>query len=67
MTLHRAYIHQTIAALVAVAIALGGFFWAAHLAGRAGVLVLVISVPAGVFFGWLIAKLFEFAEMLLKD
>ena len=67
MALHRAYIQQTIAALVAVAIALGGFFWGANLAGRAGVLILVISVPAGVFFGWLTAKLFEFADMLLKD
>jgi len=65
--LHRPYIQQTIAALVALAISLGGFFWAAHLAGRAGVLILIISVPAGVFFGWLTTKLFEFAELLLKD
>ena len=67
MALHRSYIQQTIAALVAVAIALAGFFWGTHLAGRAGIFILVISVPAGVFFGWLIAKLFDFAGMLLDD
>jgi hypothetical protein len=65
----RNYIQQSIAALVAVSIALGGFFWGAHLAGRAGILILVVSVPAGVFFGWLAGKLFEFefADLLLKD
>jgi hypothetical protein len=67
MAPHQSYIQQTIAALVAAAIALGGFFWGTHLAGRAGIFVLVLSVPAGVFFGWLIAKLFEFAGMLLDD
>ena len=67
MALPRPYIQQTIAALVAVAISLGGFFWAAHLAGGAGVLVLIVSVPAGVFFGWLIVKLFEFADLMLKE
>ena len=67
MKLHRASIQQAVAALVAVAIALGGFFWGSHLAGRAGILVLVISVPAGVFFGWVTGKLFEFADTLLQD
>ncbi len=67
MTLRRSYIQQTIAALVAVAIAFGGFFWGTHLAGRAGIFILVVSVPAGVFFGWLAAKLFEFADGLLND
>jgi hypothetical protein len=66
MALHR-NVQQAIAALVAVAIAYGGFFWGTHLAGRAGVLILVLSVPAGVFFGWLTAKLFEFADRLLNE
>ncbi|HEX7678675.1 MAG TPA: hypothetical protein VF713_11170 [Thermoanaerobaculia bacterium] len=67
MAIPRAYIQQTIAALVAVAVALGFFFWGTHVAGRAGVLVLVASVPAGVLVGWLTGKLFEFAEKLLND
>jgi hypothetical protein len=67
MALHKANVQQTIAALVAVAIAYGGFLWGTHLAGRAGVLILVLSVPAGVLFGWLTAKLFEFADRLLNE
>ena len=67
MALRSTYVRQTIAALVAVAIAYGGFFWGTHLAGRAGVLILVLSVPAGVFFGWLTTKLFEFAERMLNE
>jgi len=67
MALHKANVQQAIAALVAVAIAFGGFFWGTHLAGRAGVLILVLSVPVGVLFGWLITKLFEFADRLLNE
>jgi hypothetical protein len=67
MAFPRTALHQTIAAFVAVAIALGGYFWGTHLAGRAGVLILVVSVPAGVFFGWLTGKLFEFADDLLDE
>jgi hypothetical protein len=67
MALRRTSIQQTIALLVALAIAYGGFFWGTHLAGRAGILILILSVPAGVFFGWLTAKLFEVADRLLND
>ena len=67
MASHKNHIQQTIAAVVAVSIALGGFFWGTHLVGRAGVLILIISVPAGVFFGWLTGKLFDFADDLLNE
>lgn len=67
MAFRRTSVQQTIAAVVAVGIAYGGFFWGTHVAGRAGVLILVVSVPAGVFFGWLTAMLFEFADRLLND
>jgi hypothetical protein len=67
MAFHRTHVQQTIGVLVALAIAYGGFFWGTHLDGRAGILILVLSVPAGVFFGWLTAELFEFADRLLSE
>ena len=67
MRIRKTYVEQSIAALVAIGIALGGYFWGVHLVGRAGILVIVLSVPTGVFLGWLTGKLFEFADRFLNE
>jgi hypothetical protein len=67
MAIRRSHVHQTIAALVAIGFAYGWFFWGTHLAGRWGILLLVLTVPAGVLLGWLTMKLFEFADRTLNE
>jgi hypothetical protein len=60
-------IYQSIGGLIAVAIAWGGVTWWRHLAGDAGILALIVSVPLGVVSGWLLIKLLYFAERVLGE
>ena len=67
MRVSREQFFEGVGGLFGAAIAFGYFALASSVAGRAGTLVLVLSVPVGVVLGWLLAKLLVFAHRGISE
>ena len=58
---------EAVGGLFGASIALAYFGLASWAVGRVGILILAVSVPAGVVLGWLLARLLAFVHRMLSE
>ena len=67
MRLSRQQRFEMIGAIVAVGVACAGFALGFFTFGRAGVVAILLSVPAGVLIWWLVIKLLDATHRILSE